>query len=430
MIRRLVVLILVLLTMAAPIWAAKVGAVWVLTIEGQIDPATADYVGDGIRDAQRAGAQAVLIVMNTPGGSVSSMQNIVESFFASKVPVIVYVAPDGATAGSAGTMITLAANVAAMAPVTNIGSASPVSGAPGEEGKEISPTMKKKVTNFLVEYAKSIAEQRGRNIEWAGKAVSEAANLKATDALKNKVIDIIAKDRWDLFRQLQGRQVKVAGDKTVTLSPVGAPVEERPMGVWDGFLHVLSDPYVVLVLTLMAMYGIIYELANPGSIFPGVIGAISVLLLLYSYSVIPVNAAGFAFIALALALFAIDLFAPTHGVLTTGGIVSMFIGLMMLFRSSEGFMVSITTIAAVAIATGAFFFFLIGLGVRSLKKPYIAGREGVVGHTGEVRMALEPTGRIFVDGSLWTATSEEGNIPVGEKVIVTKMDGLHLKVRK
>ena len=180
----------------------------------------------------------------------------------------------------------------------------------------------------------------------------------------------------------------------------------------------------------MAMYGIIYELANPGSIFPGVIGAISVLLLLYSYSVIPVNAAGFAFIALALALFAIDLFAPTHGVLTTGGIVSMFIGLMMLFRSAEGFMVSTMTIAVVAIATGAFFFFLIGLGVRSLKKPYIAGREGVVGHTGVVRAALDPTGRIFVDGALWTATSLEGRVEVGETVIVTEMDGLHLKVRR
>lgn len=428
--RCLIPILLLLFVIATSAQAAKLAPVHVLHVEGQIDPAVAGYIKDGIENAVDDGAQAVLVVLDTPGGSINTMQDIVKAFFASELPIIVYVAPDGATAGSAGTLITMAADIAAMAPASNIGSASPVSGTPGEEGKEMPSTMKKKVFNFMAKYARSVAEKRGRNGDWAEKAVREAANLTSKDALKNNVIDYVAKSVPDLMRQVDGRKVELSTGKTVTLHTARAPLKDVPMGAWDTFLHYLSAPMVALFLTMAAMYGIIYELANPGSIFPGVVGAISIILLLYSFSVIPVNAAGFAFIMLAILLFVVDLFAPTHGVLSVGGVVSMFFGLMMLFRASEGFMVSYWVLGAVALLTGGFFVFIISLGVRAMRNPYVSSKEGVVGHVGEARTDLNPTGKVFVDGSLWTATSEGGTITAGEKVEVTEMTGLRLRVRK
>lgn len=419
-----------MLLLSCVVFASAAAPVRVLKIEGQIDPAIADYLIDGIKAAGNDGDQAVLIVMDTPGGLISSTKKIVQGFYSSKAPVIVYVHPQGAWAASAGALITMAADVAAMSPGTSIGASTPVSISPGGEVEKTDDTMKRKQINFTSEYAKSIAEKRGRNVQWAEAAVRQAASLRASDALKKHVIDFVAPGIPELMKMIDGRKVKLMDGRTVTIHTANAPLNEAPMGAWESFLHVLSNPYVTLLLTLCAMYGIIYELANPGSIFPGVVGAISILLLLYSYSVIPVNTTGFAFIVLAVALFLVDIYTPTHGVLTAGGIVSMFIGLMMLFRNAEGFMVSIWTIALVALVTGAFFFFLISLGVRALKKPYIAGREGVVGHVGEARTELDPMGKIFVDGSLWTATTESGAIGKGEKVEVTAMDGLKLTVRK
>ncbi|MCX6345088.1 MAG: nodulation protein NfeD [Armatimonadetes bacterium] len=430
MISRYIVPLLLLLSLAASVQAVKPAPVYVLHIDGQIDPAMADYIDDGITQAQEANVQAVLIVMNTPGGLITSMQKIIGSIFASKIPVIVYVYPENAWAASAGAIITMSADVAAMSPGASIGASTPVNIGPGGESGKENETMKRKEVNFTAAYARSIAEKRGRNVQWADAAVRSASSLSANEALKKHVIDYVASGIPDLMQKVNGRSVKLSAGKTVVLQTANAPLEEVPMGFLDMFLHILSNPYVTLFLTMAAMYGIIYELANPGSIFPGVVGAISVLLLLYSYSVIPVNAAGFAFIALAILLFGIDLFTPTHGVLTVGGIVSMFFGLMMLFRSAEGFMVSVWTIAFVALGTGAFFFFLIGLGVKALKKPYVSGREGVVGHIGEAKTNLEPVGKVFVDGSLWSATSEEGNILKGESVEVTEMNGLKLKVKR
>lgn len=429
---RLTVVLLLAVLIALPVagYAAKPGPIYVLHVDDQIDPAVADYITDGVANAERGRAQAVLIIMDTPGGLLTSTKQIVKTFFASRVPVIVYVYPNGAWAASAGALITMAADVAAMSPVTNIGASTPVNIGPGGESGKTDDTLKRKQINYTSEYAKSIAERRGRNGEWAVTAVRQASTLTAKNALKKNVIDYVAESIPDLLKQIDGHKVKLVSGATVILHTANAPLEEKPMGAWLVFLHILSNPYVTLFLTLAAMYGIIYELANPGSIFPGVIGGLSIILLLYSYSVIPVNAAGFAFIALAIVLFAVDLFSPTHGILTVGGIISMFFGLMMLFRTAEGFMVSIATIAAVAIVTGAFFFFLIGLGVRALKKPYIAGREGVVGHIGEARTDLDPKGRIFIDGALWSAVSESGTIPKGEKVEVTRMDGLKLTVKK
>lgn len=405
--------------------------VWVLHIDGQIDPPMASYIRSSLKNADAAGAQAVLIIMDTPGGLMTSMQDIIKALFASEVPTIVYVAPNGATAASAGTFITMAADIAAMAPVSNIGSASPVNVSPSSgKGEEISPTMKRKVENFAVEYARSIAERRGRNSEWAEKAVRGAANITATKALKLKVIDYVAESTEELLKKIDGRKIKLATGKTVTLDTDKAPRKEVPMGAWETFLHYLSNPAVVLFLTLAAMYGIIYELSNPGLILPGVVGAISVLLLLYSYSVLPVSAAGFAFLALAVLLFVADLFSPTHGILTVGGVISLFMGLMMLFRSAEGFMLSIWTIILVTLITAAFFAFIVGLGIRAMRRPYVSGREGVVGHVGEARTDLNPKGSVFVDGALWKATSESGDIASGEQVEVVAMEGLKLRVRR
>ncbi len=431
MIRRYIVLFLLLFSLAAGVQAAKPAPIYVLRIEGQIDPAMADYVHDGMIQAQSSGAQAALIIINTPGGLITSMQKIIGSIFASKIPVIVYVYPENAWAASAGAIITMSADVAAMSPGASIGASTPVNIGPGGESGKEDETMKHKQVNFTAAYARSIAEKRGRNVQWADAAVRSASSLSANEALGKHVIDFVATGIPDLMQKVNGRTIKLSTGKNVVLQTANAPLKEVPMGFLEMFLHILSNPYVTLFLTMAAMYGIIYELANPGSIFPGVVGAISVLLLLYSYSVIPVNAAGFAFIALAILLFGIELFTPTHGVLTVGGIASMFMGLMMLFRSAEGFMVSIWTIVIVAIGTGAFFFFLIGLGVRSLKKPYLSGREGVVGHVGEAKTDLEPIGKVFVDGSFWTATSEDGsNIGKGESIEVTEMNGLKLKVKR
>jgi len=411
--------------------AVSVAPVNVLFIKDQIDPAVADYVKDGIRNAETEEAQAVLIVMDTPGGAMNSMQSIIQTFFASKVPVIVYVAPNGATAGSAGTFITMAADIAAMAPVSNIGSASPVTMDPSSgESKEIPKTMKKKVENFAAEYARSIAEKRGRNKEWAVLAVREAANLTSTEALKKNVIDYVARSNRDLMKKIDGKQVKLTSGKTVTLFTANAPLKEYPMGAWDSFLHLLSSPLVAMFLFMAAMYGIIYELSNPGAILPGVIGGIALIMLLYSFSVIPINAAGLALVALAIIFFVVDLHIGGSGFLTAGGIISLFLGLMMLFRASEGFMVSYWTIGAVTLLTAAFFVFVIGLGLRAQKNPYIAGREGVVGHYGEARTELNPTGSIFVSGAIWSATSLEGPISAGETVEVVEMKGLRLTVRR
>jgi membrane-bound serine protease (ClpP class) len=426
--RLLLGIVLLVLACSAAHAAAPI---WVMRIDGQIDPPTASYIRSGLKNADEDGAQAVLIIMDTPGGLMTSMQEIIKALFASEVPTIVYVAPNGATAASAGTFITMAADIAAMAPVSNIGSASPVNVSPSSgKGEEISPTMKRKVENFAVEYARSIAQRRGRNSEWAEKAVRGAANITATKALELKVIDYVAESNEELLKKIDGRKIKLATGKTVTLDTKKAPLKQVPMGSWETFLHYLSNPAVVLFLSLAAMYGIIYELSNPGLIFPGVVGAISVLLLLYSYSVLPVSAAGFAFLALAMLLFVADLFTPTHGILTVGGVISLFLGLMMLFRSAEGFMLSIWTIILVTLMTAGFFAFVVGLGLKAMRRPYVSGREGVVGHVGETKTDLNPKGEIFVDGALWKATSESGDIATGEQVEVIAMDGLKLRVRK
>lgn len=409
---------------------AAVAPIFVLHIDGQIDPAMAHYISHGIKTAEDAAAQAVLITINTPGGLMSSMEKIIEAFYASTIPIIVYVSPENARAASAGGYITMAANIAAMAPHSRIGSLSPVAIGPSGEEQKSSKTMQRKVLNDAVSEARGIASKRGRNADWAEKGVREAANINAEEAVKLNVVDLIANNDRDLMRKIDGRIVKMSTESSVTLHTAKAPFVDKPMGAWNTFLHYLSDPMVALILLLMATYGIIFELSNPGAILPGVVGGISVILLLYSFSVLPVNVAGFAFIALAIALFIADVYAPSHGVLSVGGVISLFFGLMMLFSSPRGPMISLWILALVALLTGGFFVFIVALGLRALRRPYIAGREGVVGHIGQARTDIDPAGSIFVDGALWSAVSESGAINKGEEVLVTQMDGLKLTVKK
>ena len=324
----------------------------------------------------------------------------------------------------------MAANIAAMAPHSRIGSLSPVAIGPSGEEQKSSKTMQRKVLNDAVSEARGIASKRGRNADWAEKGVREAANINAEEAVKLNVVDLIANNDRDLMRKIDGRIVKMSTESSVTLHTAKAPFVDKPMGAWNTFLHYLSDPMVALILLLMATYGIIFELSNPGAILPGVVGGISVILLLYSFSVLPVNVAGFAFIALAIALFIADVYAPSHGVLSVGGVISLFFGLMMLFSSPRGPMISLWILALVALLTGGFFVFIVALGLRALRRPYIAGREGVVGHIGQARTDIDPAGSIFVDGALWSAVSESGAINKGEEVLVTQMDGLKLTVKK
>src|SRR5256886_5276292 len=303
-----------------------------INIDGAIGPATASYISRSIEEARTQNAQCLVIQLNTPGGLLDSTQKIVQSFLGSPVPIVVYVAPTGATATSAGCFITIAASVAAMAPATTIGAAHPVSigGFPSSGEEKTDNTMKQKLENFSVSYMEAIAGKRQRNVEWAKSAVKESASISAEKALQLKVVDLIAADLPDLLKQLNGRVVDGKPLKTE-----GADISEIKQSPSERVLQTLSHPEVMLILMLIAFYGIIAEVTTPGAILPGVAGAIALVLALYMMSILPVNVTGLVLIALALLLFVFDIYAPTHGVLTVGGIISFFLGLLLFFNSAD-----------------------------------------------------------------------------------------------
>ena len=313
-----------------------------IKIDGAIGPATASYISRSIEEARAQNAQCLIIQLNTPGGLLDSTQKIVQSFLGSPVPVVVYVAPTGATATSAGCFITIAASVAAMAPATTIGAAHPVSvgGFPSGGEEKTDETMKQKLENFSVSYIETIAGKRQRNIEWAKSAVKESASITAEKALQLKVIDLIALDNTDLLQKLNGRVVDGK-----PLNTAGAEIVEVRMSPSEHVFQKLWRPEVMFILMLIAIYGIIGELTTPGAILPGVVGAIALVLALYLAAILPVNVTGLVLIALALMLFIFDVYATTHGVLTAGGIVSFFLGALMLFNKAEpGFRLSLAYI--------------------------------------------------------------------------------------
>ena len=399
-----------------------------IRINGAIGPATASYIARSIGETQSRNAQFLVIQLNTPGGLLDSTQVIVQSLLASPIPVVVYVAPTGATATSAGCFITLAASVAAMAPATTIGAAHPVmigGGIPSGDGQKTDDTMKQKLANFSVSYIEAIAAKRNRNVEWAKSAVRESASIPADKALELKVIDIIAKDLSDLQRQLDGRVVEGKELKTAR-----AEVVEIAMSASETIFQLLWRPEVMFVLMLVAIYGIIGELSTPGAILPGVAGVIALVLVLYMAAILPINVTGLVLIGLAFALFVFDAFAPTHGVLTVGGIVAFLIGSLMLFdRGDPLFRLSLAYIIPATIVTALFFVFVVAKGLRAQRLPIKAGKETMLGKTVAASTQIDSTGgKVFVEGEYWNAVSDTP-VEQGQPVEVAAVLGLTLKVR-
>ena len=409
--------------------APEPAQVGLIRINGAIGPATANYVARAIDAATEQRDQCLIIELDTPGGLLESTKDIVQTFYASKVPVVVYVSPSGASAGSAGVFITLAADIAAMAPNTIIGAAHPVAfgtgGGGGGGADSTNDVMRKKMENYTVSFIESIADKRHRNVDWAKSAVLQSAATTAQKALKANVIDLIADDVPDLLKKLDGRN---AGGRT--LKTANAKIVDIPMTAGERVFQLIWRPEVMFVLLLIAMYGMIGELTSPGAILPGVVGAIAVILFLFMSATLPVNIAGLALIGLAIALFVIDVFAPTHGVLTAGGVVSFFLGALMLFdRAAPGFALSLAWIIPATVVTAAFFIFAVGTGIRAQFKPVRAGTETMVGKRVIVLSRTDSRGgQVFIEGERWNAVSETPIEP-GQPVEVTGINGLTLNVK-
>lgn len=399
--------------------------VGLIKISGAIGPATAGYITRAIKEAASQNDVCLIIQMDTPGGLLDSTKEIVQSLFASPLPTIVYVAPSGATATSAGCFITLAADVAAMAPGTSIGAAHPVTIGGGASQEQADEAMKQKLENFATSFIESIAARRHRNVEWAKSSVRESASITAEKALELKVVEILAKDLPDLLRQLDGREISGR-----ILRTASAETREIPMLAREKVFQTLWRPEVMFILMLIAIYGIIGELSNPGAILPGVVGAIALILALYMSAILPVNVAGLALIVLAVGLFVTDIFTPTHGVLTAGGVISFFIGSLMLFdRAEPALRLSLALIIPATLITAAFFVFVFGAGLRAQRLPVKAGRETMLGKTVLAVTAINAQGgKIFVEGEYWNAVSDSP-VEEGTQIEIVGIEGLTLRVK-
>jgi membrane-bound serine protease (ClpP class) len=383
------------------------------------------YIERGVREAEERDAEALVLMLNTPGGDVDLTKRIIQTIVASDVPVVVYVWPRGAFAASAGTFITLAGHVAAMAPNTSIGAASPVSG----QGEEISETLKDKIVNILQADIEGLAQRRGEEaVEWARQAVSEARAATAEEALELGVIDFIATDLSDLLRQVDGTSVMLH-DREVTLHTEGAPTEEIPMTGVERLLHTITNPNIAFILMTLGINGILFELSSPGGYAAGVVGVICLLLAFYALGVLDVDYTGLLLIALAFVLFLVDIKAPTHGVLTAGGIVSFILGSLILFNSPF-YAVSRNLVISVGLVTGAFFAFIIAKAVAIQRRQPTTGTEGLVGALATARTDLSPSGSVFLKGEWWEAEAEDALIKAGERVRVKSVEGFRLHVTR
>jgi len=425
LIRRPVYLFLACMLAVGLMSAAQ--TVTVITVDAAIFPASAQFIHEAIERASQRGDECVVIRLNTPGGLLKSTRNIVTDLLTSRVPVVVYVSPSGAQSASAGSFITLAANIAAMAPGTNIGAAHPVN----MQGGEKDSIMNEKATNDAAAFIRTISEKRHRNVRWAEEAVRKSIAITETEALRDSVIDLITPSIPELLRAIDGRRVVVEGGER-TLRTANAVVTEESMGWKFRLLDILNDPNIAYVLFLLGLYGLLFELYNPGAILPGVVGFIAIVLALYSLNTLPVNFAGLALIVFGVVLFVLELKITSHGILTVGGIVSLLLGSVMLINpesSLEVIAISWGVIIPAVLCTSLFFLFAIGIGIRAQRRKPVTGAEGILGEPGVTITALSPAGQVRVHGELWNAVASGDAIPARCAVTVVGVSGLTLTVR-
>jgi membrane-bound serine protease (ClpP class) len=414
-------LLLALVTLEKNVGLGKGGEVRIIELEGPINPGAAAFLTRGLEEAEKQGVELIIIRLDTPGGLVPSMRTMVKGIMNSPVPVVVYVAPKGAGAASAGVMITVSAHVAAMAPGTNIGAAHPV----GAGGKDIDKDMSEKVVNDMASYGRGIAQDKGKNADWVEKAIRESVSITAEEAVEKKVIDLVASDIDELLKLLEGREVELQKGK-VTLKTKDLVKNYYEPGFRDAVLRLISDPNIAYILMMIGLAGLYFELAHPGAVFPGVIGAISLILAFYSFQTLPVNYAGLLLIALAIIFFIAEIKVASYGILSLGGVVSLTLGSIMLF---EDVGVSLRLMAPTIVLIGGFFVIVSTLAFRAYKSKPQSGVEGLVGEVGVVEKPIDPEGLVFVHGEYWRAVSSEKLQP-GEKVAVEEVSGLLLKVKK
>ena len=396
-----------------------------IAIDGSINPAVDDFIREGIARAKNNGARALIVQLDTPGGLLTSTRTIVKEMLGAQVPVMVWVGPSGAGAGSAGVFITLAAHVAAMAPGTNIGAAHPVAGG----GQEVKGVMGEKIENFTASFSESIAQKRGRNAEWAIQAVRKSVAITESEALKKNVIDIVARDIDDLLKQAEGRKVDLDG-KPHVLALKDAKVNRHEMSLKQKVLNILADPNIAYLLMMAGLLGLYMEFSHPGVVFPGVAGAICLLLALASFQLLPLNYTGLTLIALGIGLLVSEMFVPSFGVLGVGGIIALAIGSLLLFDTESSDLIVDKKIIFTAVGTvGAIMLALSYLVFRTQQTKPTMGMNALIGEIGEVRSELAPAGKIFVHGEYWNAQADTP-IEVATKVEVIGYNGMSLKVRR
>jgi len=406
--------------------AASPTTVEVLTVDGTILPVIADYIDRGISQAEENGATVCIIELDTPGGLLDSTDKIVKRIMNADVPIVVYVSPKAAWAASAGTFITLSAHIAAMTPGTTIGAAHPVSAG----GEEIPEDQMKKIVEFSAKWMRTIAEERGRNMEEAELAVTESKSFTDVDALEYNLIDLRADNLESLISQIDGWKVTLASGEEVIIDTADYVQTRNEMNAIEKFLQTLSDPNIAYILFTLATIGLITEISNPGLVFPGVAGGISLFLAFYSLGVLDAYWGGLALILLAVGLFIAEYFTTSFGLLTAGGIVSMVIGSLILFSHSPGIEVNRGLIAGVTAGATAFAIFVVGAIIRGQRRRKATGAEGMIGKIAIAKTPLDPTGTVLTQGELWTAASEGGRVAPGEEVIITKVEALKLWVAK
>lgn len=393
--------------------------------DGIVNPVMSEFLSKGIEEATQQGAEAFIIELDTPGGLDLAMRDIIKSILSSEIPVVVYVSPGGARAASAGVFITIAAHVAAMAPGTNIGAAHPVA----VGGGKMDETMVKKVENDAVAYIRGIAEKRGKNADWAEKAVRESVSVSAEEALKLNVIDIVSPSLEKLLSDINNRKVElITGEKVLNTENV--EIKPMEMGWRHRILDAISNPNVAYILMMIGFAGLYFELSNPGAIVPGVIGGICLILAFYAFQTLPINYAGFLLIILAIVFFIMEIAVISYGLLSVAGIISLTLGSLMLFDSPLPFMrVSLSVIVPTVILVSAVFILAISFAAKAIMSKPISGEEGLIGKIGVAETTIAPEGKVFIHGEIWKAESEEP-VKKKEKVEVVKVEGLMVKVKK